>query len=428
MENNSANIAKNITVNALRFALALVFAFSGFVKAVDPMGTVIKLTDYAEAFGMTLSPALLYVGAWILILVEYIMGVALFFGFYRRFYLSLMALFLSMMTPLTLVMALTNPVSDCGCFGDALVLTNWQTFGKNLVLLLMTITVLVCHKRVCRLISHRQQWLIFVYAVASIAFFMQYNMRHLPTWDFRPYAIGVNIIDGMTIPEDAPTDEYETLFVLEKEGEQRLFTYDNYPDSTWTLVRRESRLVSRGYVPPITDFYLTSLDGEDVTWEVLEQPGYTFLLVARDLKRANEGMLDVINDLHDYAKVGGHSFYMLTSSNGDVINEWNEHTGAAYSYLSADETLLKTMVRSNLGLIVLRDATIIGKWSASDLPYDRQLNVDMEHNKELIITSREVQEKHIKALLWMFFPLFLLCVVDAISKRKESEVSSNVVK
>jgi hypothetical protein len=267
-----------------------------------------------------------------------------------------------------------------------------------------------------------------VYAVASIAFFMQYNMRHLPTWDFRPYAIGVNIIDGMTIPEDAPTDEYETLFVLEKEGEQRLFTYDNYPDSTWTLVRRESRLVSRGYVPPITDFYLTSLDGEDVTWEVLEQPGYTFLLVARDLKRANEGMLDVINDLHDYAKVGGHSFYMLTSSNGDVINEWNEHTGAAYSYLSADETLLKTMVRSNLGLIVLRDATIIGKWSASDLPYDRQLNVDMEHNKELIITSREVQEKHIKALLWMFFPLFLLCVVDAISKRKESEVSSNVVK
>ena len=180
MENNSANIAKNIIVNALRFALALVFAFSGFVKAVDPMGTVIKLTDYAEAFGMSVSPVLLYVGAWLLIMLEYIMGVALFFGLYRRFYLSLRALFLSMMTPLTLVMALTNPVSDCGCFGDALLLTNWQTFGKNVVLLLMTIAVLACHKRVYRLISHRMQWLIFVYAVASIVFFMQYNMRHLP--------------------------------------------------------------------------------------------------------------------------------------------------------------------------------------------------------------------------------------------------------
>ena len=426
--NKSADIAKTISVNLLRFALALVFVFSGFVKAIDPIGTVIKLTDYAGAFGIAMPSALLYMGTWGVIVLEYLMGVALFFGFYRRFYLSLMTIFLSVMTPLTLLMALTNPVSDCGCFGDALVLTNWQTFGKNVVLLIMTVIVLICHKRIKRIISNNRQWLVFIYAVASVVFFMQYNMRHLPTWDFRPYAIGTNLIEAMTIPEDAPGDEYETLFVLEKEGEQRTFTFEDYPDSTWTLVRRESRLVSRGYVPPITDFYLTSLDGEDVTWEVLEQPGYTFLLVARDLKRANEGMLDVINDLHDYAKVGGHSFYMLTSSNGDVINEWNEHTGAAYSYLSADETLLKTMVRSNLGLIVLRDATIIGKWSASDLPYDRQLNVDMEHNKELIITSREVQEKHIKALLWMFFPLFLLCVVDAISKRKESEVSSNVVK
>lgn len=428
MENNSANIAKNIIVNALRFALALVFAFSGFVKAVDPMGTVIKLTDYAEAFGMSVSPVLLYVGAWLLIMLEYIMGVALFFGLYRRFYLSLMALFLSMMTPLTLVMALTNPVSDCGCFGDALLLTNWQTFGKNVVLLLMTIAVLACHKRVYRLISHRMQWLIFVYAVASIVFFMQYNMRHLPTWDFRPYSIGVNIIDDMTVPDNAPADEYETLFVLEKEGEQRTFTFDNYPDSTWNLVRRESRLVSRGYVSPIADFYLTSLDGEDVTWEVLEQPGYTFLLVARDLKRTNEGMLDVINDLHDYAKVGGHSFYMLTSSSSDAINKWNEHTGAAYPYLSVDETLLKTMVRTNLGLIILHDATIIGKWSAADLPYDKQLHVAMEHNEDLTITPREVQEKHAKALLWMFLPLLLLCLVDGISKRKESEITSEIVK
>ena len=423
MENKSAEIAKSIIINALRFVLALVFAFSGFVKAVDPMGTVIKLTDYAEAFGVAVHPALLYVGTWLLIMVEYIMGVALFFGFYRRFYLSLMVLFLSVMTPLTLVMALTNPVSDCGCFGDALLLTNWQTFGKNVVLLLMTIAVLICHKRVWRVISSRMQWLIFVYAVASIGFFMQHNMRHLPAWDFRPYAIGENIIDGMTVPDDAPGDEYETFFVLEKEGEQRTFTFDNYPDSTWTFVRRESRLLSRGYVPPITDFYLSSLDGEDVTWEVLEQPGYTFLLVARNLRRTNEGMLDIINDLHDYAKVGGHPFYMLTSSSADAIDEWIEHTGAAYPYLSVDETLLKTMVRTNLGLIVLHDATIIGKWSAADLPRDKQLHVAMEHNEDLTITSREVQAKHVGVLLWMFLPLLLLCVVDGMTKRK-NEVTS----
>lgn len=415
--NKSAEIAKNVTVNLLRFALAVVFLFSGFVKAIDPMGTVIKLTDYAEAFGVAIHPVLLYIGTWALILLEYIMGVALFFGFYRRFYLSLMTIFLAVMTPLTLVLALANPVSDCGCFGDAVVLTNWQTFGKNMVLLLMTITVLSCHKRVKRLISEHMQWLVFVYAGASIVVFTHYNTRHLPSWDFRPYSIGTNIIDGMTIPEDAPQDEYETLFVLEKEGEQRTFTFDNYPDSSWTFVRRESRLVSQGYVPPITDFYLTSLDGEDVTQDVLEHLGYTFLLVARDLKRTNEGMLDIINDLHDYARVGGHPFYMVTSSDAETIGRWNEHTGAAYPYLNADETLLKTMLRTNLGLIVLKDATIIGKWSGADLPRDEQLAIAMEGNEALTITPREVQQRHIAVLLWMFFPLLLLSCVDALRKR-----------
>lgn len=410
--NKTAHIASGITVNALRFVLALVFAFSGFVKAVDPMGTVYKMTDYAEAFGMAASPTLLWIGAWALIMVEYVMGVSLFFGLYRRFYLWLMILFLGVMTPLTLVLALTNPVSDCGCFGDAVALTNWQTFGKNVALLVMAIIVLACHKRVWRVISERTQWLVFVYAAASIALFMQYNIRHLPALDFRPYAIGTNLIDAMTIPDDAPQDEYETLFVLEKDGVQRTFTFDNYPDSTWTFVTRENRLVSKGYVPPITDFHLATLDGEDVTWDVLEYPGYTFLMVASNLNRTNEGMLDVINDLYDYAKVGGHPFYMLTSSSVVEIEEWTEHTGAAYPYLHADEILLKTMIRANPGLIVLKDATVIGKWSAPDMPRDEQLTTSIERNETLLIMPREIRTKHILVALWMFFPLLLLVVID----------------
>lgn len=414
--NKSSVIAKNVTINLLRFALALVFAFSGFVKAVDPMGTMFKMADYAEAFGVAAPPALLWIGAWALIMLEYVMGVALFFGLYRRFYLWLMITFLGVMTPLTLVLALTNPVNDCGCFGDAVALTHWQTFGKNVGLLLMAIIVLVCHKRIWRVISERTQWLVFVYAMASIVIFMQYNIRHLPAMDFRPYAIGTNIVDAMTIPDDAPQDEYETLFVLEKDGVQRTFTFDNYPDSTWTFVSRENRLISKGYVPPIADFHLMTLDGEDVTWNVLEYPGYTFLMVARNLGRANEGLLDVINDLHDYAKIGGHPFYMLTSSNIAAIEEWVEHTGAAYPFLQADEVLLKTMVRANPGLIVLKDATVIGKWSAADMPRDEQLNTSIERNGALSITSQKVLSKFIAVLLWMFFPLLLLVVIDRRNK------------
>ena len=414
LENKSANIASGVTINALRFALALVFAFSGFVKAVDPMGTVYKMADYADAFGLTMHPWMLLLGAWLLIIVEYVMGVALFFGLYRRFYLWLMIAFLGVMTPLTLVLALTNPVSDCGCFGDALVLTNWQTFGKNVVLLLMAIVVLRCHKRIWRVISERTQWLIFVYALVAISVFMRYNMRHLPVLDFRPYAIGTNLIEGMTIPEDAPQDEYETLFVLEKDGEQRTFTFDDYPDSTWTFVKRESRLVRQGYVPPIADFHLSTLEGEDVTWEVLDYPGYTFLVVSHELRRANEGMLDVINDLYDYAKVGGHQFYMLTSSNAQSIAQWTERTGASYPYLNADDILLKTMVRANPGLIVLKEATIVGKWSAIDMPRDEQLSVRIEDNAALTVSSHETAARRVATAFWMLFPLLLLVAIDRV--------------
>lgn len=406
--NKPVHIASNIAVNALRFTLALVFAFSGFVKAIDPMGTVYKLADYSEALGLEAPFALLSLGAWALILLEYVIGIALFFGFYRRFYLWLSIVFLSVMTPLTLWLALTNPISDCGCFGDFLALTHWQTFGKNVMLLAMAIVVLIYHECMFRVVSERTQWLVFVYASLSIVLFMQHNLRHLPAWDFRPYAVGSNIVSGMTIPEDAPQDEYETLFVLEKDGERRTFTIDNYPDSAWNFVKRESRLVSKGYVPPIEGFYLSTLEGDDVTWKVLDSLGYTFLMVARNLERTNEGMLDVINDLYDYAKVNNVPFYMLTSSNVGVVEEWNEHTGASYPYLNADETLLRTMIRANTGLIVLKDATVVGKWSASDMPRDNQLDISMENNETFVITPREVMLSHVGVILWMFLPLLAL--------------------
>lgn len=412
MKRTFNQIVSGITVNSLRFALALVFVFSGFVKAVDPMGTVYKMADYAEAFGIGVHPAWLLLGAGVLIVAEYLMGVALFFGMYRRFYLWAMTLFLLVMTPLTLFLALTNPISDCGCFGDAVALTNWQTFGKNVVLLIVAVVVLVYNRRMLRVISERSQWLVFVYALASIVVFMHYNIRHLPVIDFRPYSIGTNIVEAMSVPEDAPQDEYETFFVMEKDGKQRIFSFDEYPDSTWNFVSRENRLVKRGYVPPIKDFYLSNLDEEDVTYEVLEQPGYTFLMVAHDLEHANEGVLDVVNDLCDYAKFNGYAFYMLTSSNSQVIDRWVEHTGATYPFLQADDILLKTMVRANPGLIVLKDATIVGKWSTADMPRDGDLTVPIERNAALEITSHEVNTRYVVMALWMFFPLLLLVLID----------------
>ena len=428
MQKSPADIALTIIINALRFTLALVFAFSGFVKAVDPMGTIYKMADYAEAFDLSLPFGLLFAGAVVLIICEYVMGICLFFGLYRRFYLSAMIAFLAVVTPLTLYFALYNPVSDCGCFGDVVVLTNWQTFIKNVVLLVMALAVLLGRKRVCRIISPHSQWLVFVYVVASIVAFIPYNLRHLPTVDFRPYHIGANIIESMTVSEDATPDEYETLFILEKDGEVDAFTFDNYPDSSWTFVSRESRLVSKGDVPAITDFYLSSLDGEDVTWDVLEHPGYTFLMIAHNLEYTSEGMLDVINDLFDYAKVNDVPFYMVTSSGRQAIDAWTESTGASYPYLLADETLLKTIVRANPGLLILEDATVIGKWSAADMPRDAQLTLPIEQNDVLRQSTRYMQGRIAKVALWMFLPLLLLLVMDKKKVNKKDISSINNLK
>lgn len=412
MQKTMAHIVSSIFINALRFVLALVFVFSGFVKAVDPMGTVYKISDYAEALGVTVPLGLLFIGAMVLIVWEYVMGVCLFFGIYRRFYLSLMIAFLAVMTLLTLYSAIYNPVTDCGCFGDAIKLTNWQTFGKNVALLLMASVTLCGRKRLWRVISERLQWLIFVYAVVAVLLFIPYNLRHLPAIDFRPYHIGANIVEGMIVPVDAPRDEYETLFVLEREGERRTFTFDDYPDSIWTFVSRENRLVSKGYVPPIVDFHLANLDGEDVTWDVLEHSGYSFLGIAPDLKRTDEGMLDVLNDLYDYAKVNDYPFYMLTSSSRDAIEEWIDHTGADYPYLQADEILLKTMIRANPGVMLLKDATVVGKWSKADILRDNQLMEDIEQNAALLLSPNYTTNRHLKVVSWMFLPLLLLVVID----------------
>ena len=294
--NKSADIAKTVTVNLLRFALALVFAFSGFVKAADPMGTVHKLTEYADVLGLTPHPALLMVGAWVLIGVEYVMGVCLLFGLYRRFYLTMMTAFLAVATPFTLWVALTNPVSDCGCFGDAIVLTNWQTFWKNVILILLAILLIALRKSVREL---WQAWMEGVIAIVTILLaiaFMAWTKNHLPIKDFRPYKIGNHLPTLMEYPEDAEQDQYEISLVYAQNGVEQTFTIENYPkgDSTWTYVRTDSKLIKKGYEPPIHDLEIVNAEGEDLTWDILESEEPVTLVVMYDLQKADKKQMDKV--------------------------------------------------------------------------------------------------------------------------------------
>ena len=415
MENGKQHIAIGVITTVCRFVLAVVFIFSGFVKAIDPLGTQYKIQDYLDAFGWTgVFPEFVpFIASALLGMLEFCLGVYLFFGIRRIIAPRAVVAVMAVMTPLTFWLAWDHPVSDCGCFGDALVLTNWETFGKNVVLLAMSLVVLKWRRRLFPLATTRFDWLIALYGFLYILCMTVYCYRHLPVFDFRPYYVGADIRQGMSIPEGEEPTEFETRFVLQKDGVEKEFTLENYPDSTWTFVDSKTVVKKQGYEPPIHDFSMIRYDdGEDITEQVLADEGYTFLLVAHQLGQANQSRMDLINELYDYCLEYGYAFYCLTSSSDEDILKWQEDTGAEYPFCLMDNITLKTMVRFNPGLMLLKKGTVVGKWSIIDIPDEYQLVGPLEQLPMGEANRPSFVYRLIGVLMWFAFPLFLMCMAD----------------
>ena len=415
MENGKQHIAIGVITTVCRFVLAVVFIFSGFVKAIDPLGTQYKIQDYLDAFGWTgVFPEFVpFVASALLGMLEFCLGVYLFFGIRRIIAPRAVVAVMAVMTPLTFWLAWEHPVSDCGCFGDALVLTNWETFGKNVVLLAMSLVVLKCRRRLFPLATTRFDWLIALYGFLYILCMTVYCYRHLPVFDFRPYYVGADIRQGMSIPAGEEPTEFETRFVLQKDGVEKEFTLENYPDSTWTFVDSKTVVIKQGYEPPIHDFSMIRYDdGEDITEQVLADEGYTFLLVAHQLGKANQSRMDLINELYDYCLEYSYAFYCLTSSSDEDILKWQEDTGAEYPFCLMDNITLKTMVRFNPGLMLLKKGTVVGKWSIIDIPDEYQLVGPLEQLPMGEANRPSFVYRLIGVLMWFAFPLFLMCMAD----------------
>ena len=424
---------KKTAVNAARLLLAVTFILSGFVKAVDPLGTQYKIADYVEAMHLGgLVPGFVTLTASILVsAVEFGLGICLLFAIRRRLVSRVVLLVMVLMTALTLWLALANPISDCGCFGDAVVLTNWQTFAKNVVLLGCAAVVWRWPMEMVRFISKSNQWIVTNYTALFILAVSGWALYDLPQFDFRPYHVGVNIPQGMAIPDDAPQPEFETTFIMEKNGRRERFTADNYPDSTWVFVDSETRQVSPGYTPPIHDFYVTRIsDGEDITDSLLATKGYLFLLIAPHLENADDSQLDLINQMYEYAQEHGYPFVCLTASGERGIDRWRDRTGAEYPFAQSDETTLKTVIRSNPGLLLLHDGTIIRKWSHNRLPDEYRLTAPLEQLEEGHMPDDTVPGKILTILLWYILPLLVLTLADRLwawSRWLKKKEQSNTV-
>ena len=361
---------------AARTLIGLTFIFSGFVKAVDPLGTVYKIEDYLNAFGgffTQLVPAAPY-AACALILFEFVLGVLLTFNVWTKVTSWLALAMMLMMTPLTLYLAITNPITDCGCFGDAIHLSNWATFGKNVVLLVLVAVLLWAKDHLFATWVQPINILICVLAFCLCGGLMTYSLLHLPPVDFRPYKIGNNIPELMVveIPEDAPRDEYEYRFIYEKDGVQQEFTLDNYPknDSSWVFVEQTSKLIKKGYEapePPVHDFVLTLTDEEtgdiyDMTDEILEQDSVTLAIMYK-IEKASRKMVAKLNRLYEHSMETGMPFYAVTGSGEREVEIWRAETGAEYPILSCDGITLKTIVRANPGIVVLHQGTVADKYN-----------------------------------------------------------------
>ena len=346
-------------VLALRFAVGAVFAFSGFVKAVDPWGVLYKFQDYVGALGLDwLSPFLLF-GAFAISVVEFVLGVCLIVGAYRRVSVWTSFLLVLAMTPLTLWLAITNAVTDCGCFGEAIHLSNVATFLKNVVLLMALWYLLRFNVRVMNFYSPSIQWIVTLATIVFVTAVALYGYFYQPMIDFRPYKIGERLV-AESVQEDSEEDNF--VFIYEKDGAQHEFTLDNLPDdedTTWVFVDRKQKVGAMAEIPQ-AGLVLTS-DGHDVTSEVIATEGEQVVLVFSDMSEIDISYTYLINMIDDLAQKNNADVIGVAAASFEEVAEWNDMSMATYPIYGAADTELKMLARGNPAIVYLKDGVIVWK-------------------------------------------------------------------
>jgi uncharacterized membrane protein YphA (DoxX/SURF4 family) len=339
--------------------------------------------DYFTAFGIEFLNPLALPLAVLLSTFEFVLGSVILFNIKPKLSSWIVLIFMGFFTLLTLYLAFENPVHDCGCFGDAIVMTNWQTFWKNIIIMVFIGFIFFGRRKFQPSSDKRRDWAVPGISAVIILAFSIYCYQHLPIIDFRPYKTGTHIPDKMKIPEGAPKPKYKTILKYKKNGKIKEFTMDSLPDSTWQWVETKNIKVKEGYKPPIDDFTISTLDGEDITDIVLSQEKFTFLLIAYDLEKADQSDMDDIVRLSEYCNnTSNCSFIGLTSSLEKTIKEFKEKTGASFPFYQSDEITLKTIVRANPGLMLIKKGTILDKWHNNDTPSPGEIKEDFLNNEK----------------------------------------------
>ncbi|WP_424494887.1 BT_3928 family protein [Salinimicrobium sp. GXAS 041] len=356
-----------IAVGIARLLVGILFIFSGFVKLNDPIGFSFKLEEYFSPAVLDLeflAPFALVI-AILLVVFELVLGIMLLIGYLPKFTTWALLLMILFFTFLTFYSAYFNKVTDCGCFGDAIPLTPWQSFIKDVILLVLIVFLFVKRKFIKPVFakaSHR--WIVFLSFMLCFTF-AYYVLMHLPLIDFRAYKVGNNITEKMTIPEGAPEAVYDYHWKFRENGEEKIVTTQgSYPQVTGEFIDVETELVQEGYEAPIHDFSMEK-DGENFTSEILQEEKL-ILIVAYSLRRSEEPGLQKMNAVAKAAEAEGYRVIGLSASGEELKAEVKEKYDLDFPFYFSDETALKTIIRSNPGIVKLHKGTILQKLHWND--------------------------------------------------------------
>ncbi|PCH71003.1 MAG: DoxX family protein [Bacteroidales bacterium] len=355
-------------VNISRVLVGVLFIISGFIKLNDPVGFSFKLEEYFSLGVLDIPWLMSYALAISIFMVifEVLLGVMLLVGFRIKFTLWSLLLMIVFFTFLTFYSAYFNKVTDCGCFGDAIKLTPWESFTKDIVLLVLISVLFVGRKYIKSIFGSNTKRIITLVALVLCVIYANYVLNHLPVIDFRPYKIGANIEEGMGVPENAPKPIYEYDWKFKIKGEEKIITtYGDYPSVDGEFIDVETTEIQKGYEPPIHDFTIEQ-NGEDFAASLLQEPKLV-IVVAYDLRKSDKGVFPEIKELVDKALKHGYKVIGMSASGSEQTDALIREYTLDLEFYFTDETALKTIVRSNPGVLVLEKGTIVEKVHHNDL-------------------------------------------------------------
>ncbi len=366
-------------LNFSRIFVGVLFIFSGLIKANDPLGFGYKLQEYFDVFHMPwLSPFATGIAIFLCIL-EIVLGALLLFGFWSRKVTAGLLGIIIFFTFLTFVSAAFKVVTSCGCFGDAIPLTPWQSFSKDLVLLVLIVYLFINRNKIHALTDNQGKQRLGVIGVTALSLiFSIYTYTYLPVLDFLPYKVGQSLPEAMRIPDGAQPDEYVITYKLHHKvtGENKEMSDKDYlkteiwKDDNWEIVGEPTqKLVKKGYEAKIKDLMISDASSTDYTKELIENPYYNLIIVAYYLKDTDEQAIQEMNTIAaQAAKEFNVRTVLLTSSSAQDADQFSKENKLMAEVFYADAVPLKSMVRSNPGLMLMKNGVVINKWSHAGLP------------------------------------------------------------